>query len=198
IDTLIGPATAGGVLTGMGAAATWSLGTTDAYKSTNTLTFSGFTKLTGGAVSDTFNIAGAQPVSLSGGGGIANFVFASGASVIGSIDGGTGTNGPSTLDWTNDSAALTVTLTGLGSSQGFKGTAAATIGKGWNDIDTLLGGTGANALTGLNAIATWNLPATGPDGYTSTNTLTFSGFTNLKGGTVSDTFNIAGTQPVSL
>jgi hypothetical protein len=194
-QTLTG--SAGSSLTGINAAATWSLGTTDTYTSTNALTFSNFTQLTGGSVSDTFNIAGAQPVSLKGGGGAANFIFADGSSVTGSIDGGTGQNSQSTLDWSAYSTPLNVALTSPGTSQGFDGS-EATIGKGFADIDTLKGGTGVNTLTGINATATWDLPASGPDTYTSTSALTFTGFANLVGGTVSDTFHIAGTQPVNL
>jgi acrosin len=202
IGTLVGPATAGGTLTGLNATATWTLARTGAstYTSTNALSFSGFNNLIGEPVSDTFDIDGKQPVSLSGGGGAADFVFADGSSVTGSIDGGTGKNGKSTLDWSSDMSALHVTLIGLGRSQGFKGTEAS-IGNGFNDIDTLAGGTAAgvvNMLTGTNAKANWTLPASGPYTYVTTNTLTFTGFTNLIGGTVSDIFNIAGTQPVTL
>ena len=138
--------------------------------------FSGFEDLVGGSADDTFKLA-------------------DGTGVAGTIDGGGGAN---TLDWSAFQTARNVALTSLGGSHGFDGTEAS-IGGGFTNIDSLNGtAVAGGSLTGLDAAAAWDLPATGPDTYTSTNTLTFSGFAQLAGGTVSDTFDIAGAQPVSL
>src|SRR5262249_6794041 len=140
IDNLYAPATAGGLLTGLqNATATWTLPATglDHYAittSNQTINFTGFTRLAGGTNRDTFKIAGTQPVSLAGGGGAADFIFADKAGVTGTIDGGTG---PSTLDWSAVQTARDVVLAGLGTSQGFAGT-EATISGGFTDIDTLV------------------------------------------------------------
>jgi hypothetical protein len=201
IGNLIAPATAGGTLTGMpNGIATWSLPGAldlDTYSittSSNILSFVGFTQLVGGTTADTFAITGTQPVSLKGGGGVTNFVFADGSSVIGTVDGGAGKG---TVDWSAYATSRDVKLTPPGGSHGFAGNEAS-IGGGFTEIDNLLGGTGANMLTGLNSTAIWKLPASGPNTYTSTNTLAFSGFTNLVGGSASDTFNILGSENVSL
>ena len=175
IDDLAG--STGSTLTGLPrASSTWAVNAsgTDTYSTgTDTLTFSGFANLDGGG-GDTFD-------------------FGNGAVVSGSITGG----GNSTLNWSADSTPRNVTLTGVGSG-GFSGRDAS-IGGGFTVIGTLVGPASAgSSLTGLDAAAAWDLLATGADTYTSTDTLTFSGFTDLVGGTVADTFDIAGTQPVSL
>jgi acrosin len=205
INNLVGPATAGGTLTGMNAPAGWNVDASDLmpdyYASTITLTFTGFTQLMGGTVSDTFDIVGAEAVSLTGGGGVTDFFFRDGSSVTGTIDGGAGA---SSLDWSAYSTPRNVTLTSTGASHGFAGTEAS-IGSGFDNIDTLIGPASAGGtLTGMNAAGTWNLPADnqGVEGlgfYTAANAQDgFGGFTQLVGRGPQDTFVIEGTQPESL
>jgi acrosin len=212
VETLMGGSTAADSLAGMNAAATWSLGTADTYNvstttagttTTTTLTFSGFTQLVGGTVADTFDITGAQAVSLKGGGGTSDFVFfTDGASVTGSIDGG---GGQAALNWQKYSTARKVTLIAPSFNQGFSGTEAS-IGGGFADITGMAAPNSAGGtLIGMNAFATWNLPnhlvSAASDSYAvtiSSNTLGFGGFTRLVGGSYSDTFDIAGSQPLSL
>src|SRR5262249_24883187 len=132
IDVLTGPARAGGTLIGMDAQASWSLGAINTYDSTNTLAFSGFTNLVGGTVSDTFNIFGTQNVNLYGRGRKTDFSFnKKGASVTGSIDGG---SGESYLHWI--SSAPDVELTSAGGLHGFNGKEPS-IGGGFFNIDHL-------------------------------------------------------------
>ena len=71
--------------------------------------------------------------------------------------------------------ARQVTLTGLGSVDGFAGTEAALSG-GFTNVDGLVGGAGGDTLTGRNATATWQLAGTTQ--YVSTNTLSLTAFEN--------------------
>ena len=176
IDTLTG--NGGGTLTGEDAASTWMLdgdptyrdGTTNTVSGMpNTLNFSGFATLRGGSAADTFEIA-------------------------------TGISGITTLDGQGGADRLigdeigNVTLTGS-DDNGFAGTEDSISG-GFNGIDTLTGTGGT--LTGENAASTWMLDGdpTYRDGTTNTvsgmpNTLNFSGFATLRGGSAADTFEIA-------
>jgi hypothetical protein len=166
-----------------------------------TLEFGGFTKLVGAdPISDAFQIAGTHQVSLSEGSADMFVSFADGASITGSIDGGAGF---SVLFWSAESTAPQVALTAIAPYVGFAGTEAS-IGLGFTDISLLIGSTAAGGtITGLDAAATWNLPADnqGTEGlgfYSSAlglNQIAFGGFTDLVGGGISDTFLIAGTQP---
>jgi hypothetical protein len=204
IDLLVASGPAGGKLTGVSSAvAIWSLLASgfNSYAistSNNTLTFISFTQLIGGRITDTFNIAGTVFVGLSGGGGATDVVFADNATVAGTIDGGTG---PSTLDWSAYSTPRKVALSAPGFSHGFTGVEAS-IGGHFTDIGTLVApATAGGTLTGMNAVATWNLPASGLDTYAvalRSDALSFSGFTQLVGGGYSDTFHIVGAHPVSL
>src|SRR5262249_32471666 len=106
------------------------------------------------------------------------------ATVSGAIDGGTGSD---TIDWSAYTTARTVTLTGLGTTDGFKGTEASVAG-GFDNIDGLTGSGAANDnLIGVNANAIWN-GATNqypPLGHT----LVFGGFETFTGGTAIDTLD---------
>jgi hypothetical protein len=110
------------------------------------------------------------------------------------INGGAGVN---TLDWSAYTTGRTVTLTGLGGTTGFNGTEAS-VGGGFQNINALVGaGSGANSLTGINAVATWAISAANGGTYTSTNALTFSTFQNVTGGTGADTFTLSGTGQIT-
>ena len=65
-------------------------------------------------------------------------------------------------------------------------------------IDSVVGATGqSNTLTGLNAASTWTVTAADAGSYTSTNTLAFSAFPNLTGGTNTDSFVFSNAATVS-
>ena len=191
VDALVG-GTAVDTLTGLNAAATWELDGTDRYLGTNVAGFSGFENLVGGSEADTFAISGAQTANLTGGAGTDTFQFANGASLTGTMDGGAAAD---TLDLTAATTAQTVTLTGLGSTDGFVGIHAAVTSE-FTNIDALVGGTATDTLTGLDAAATWTVAGTNT--YSSTNTLTFSGVENLGGGSGVDTFTVSGAQTANL
>jgi hypothetical protein len=114
-------------------------------------------------------------------------VFDVDATLTGSID---GEGGADTLqgDLIDD-----VVLTGSDAA-GFDGTEADVTG-GFDGIDILTGDGGT--LTGENVDSTWELDGT-PTYNDGTNTLSFSGFANLQGGTMFDQFNISAASPFSL
>ena len=176
LQTLTGSAVAGSTLTGLNGDATWSLGVggKDSYTevgSGQTLAFSNFDNLTGGSGKD-------------------DFVFADGVTVNGMIDGGAGSD---TLDFSAVTTAQNVTLTGLGGTDGFAGTEAAISG-GFTNIDQVIGSATATpqTLTGTNLDAVWTLGVGGADTYAvGANTLAFSNYQNLTGGSGKDDFVVA-------
>ena len=176
MQTLTGSGVTGSTITGLNANATWDLGAgaNDSYTqvgSGQTLAFSGFFNLTGGSGAD-------------------DFVFTDGVTVNGVIDGGAGAN---TLDFSADTTAQNVTLTGLGGTDGFAGTEAAVSG-GFTNINAIIGSATASpqTLTGANLNAVWSIAASGADSYTvGANTLAFTNYQNLTGGTGNDQFVFA-------
>ena len=134
--------------------ALWDLDADPTYSNgAQTLEFTAFEQLTGGSGADTFSVSGAQTATLGGGAGADTFQFSNGAVLTGGIEGGAD---PDTLDYAAATTARQVTLSGLGSVDGFAGTEAALSG-GFTNIDALVGGTGSDTLTGLNAAATWDV-----------------------------------------
>ena len=118
----------------------------------NTVAFNGFEHLDGQAGND-------------------RIILNDGASVSGSVDGGTGSD---SLDYTNYTRAVTIDLE-----------AATATGARIHNIETLIGGSGSNTLTGTNNNDTITL--TGSD-TGSINTLNFIGIENHGGGAGDDTF----------
>ena len=106
LDSLVG-GRGTDTLTGLDTAATWQVGATDLYTSGNSLSFSGFENLAGGAASDTFLISGKPTANLSGGAGADTFQFADKATLTGTIDGGAGSD---TIDWSAYKSARPVQL----------------------------------------------------------------------------------------
>ena len=192
IDTLLG-GNGSDVFTGADAPSTYAISTSSTYTlGGKTLSFSGFETVNGGAENDLFIITGANNVSLNGNGGADQFVFGNGASVQGGIDGGTGAD---VLDLSAYTTPRSVTLTGLGDIDGFNGNALV-LGGAFRNINVLRGGAGAaDTLTGMNAAAVFDLAA---GTYTSTNTLSYSGFENLVGGSDTDVFLINGSVSCNL
>jgi len=123
-----------------------------------------------------------------------NFIFQAGATLPNgsTLDGDDGYN---TLDYSGFESARNVTLTGLGSLTGTPGVMDAgfagyeftdSVTVNFDNVDQLLGTAFTDLLTGRNAGAGWQLDGT--DQYLSSNTLDFSYFENLTGGTDVDTF----------
>ncbi len=215
VNTLVGSA---GVdaLTGLDAAASWEVrgdGAVYEYISTNTLLLSAFEDLSGGDGDDRFNIAGDHGGNLFGAGG--DDVFAINAVLTGNIDGGAdndrfdfnggrvtgsidGRGGSDVLDYTRLSTPAGVILESLGAIDGFSGRAGGVDG-GFENVNTLVGSAGVDALTGLDAAASWEVRGDGAVyEYISTNTLLLSAFEDLSGGDGDDRFNIAGDHSGNL
>jgi hypothetical protein len=176
IATLIGDG-ATSTLTGPNATTAWGINGTNTGSITSGPAFSAFANLTGGSGADTFAFTG--------------------GSVSGSIDGGAGAN---TIDYSAAAGPTAIALTGMGSSVGFAGTAPFITGS-FTNISTMLaaGGT-SNSLLGLNATATWTVDEAGGNlTYVSGGqTLAFSNFQLLTGGSVADTFTVVSTEAGSL
>lgn len=180
-------------LTGIDATAAWSIDGTNEYTSTNTLSFSGFENLSGGTQVDTFTITGSQSHNLAGNSGNDVFAFADGATLTGTIDGQAGSD---RLDYSLYTSSINVTLTVLGSFDGHQGTESSISG-GFDNINQVIAGSGtADQLTGRNAAATWSIGTS--NNYGSTNSLGFSSFEQLQGGSESDLFTITGNQTVDI
>ncbi len=145
-------------LIGPNQANTWTLTGSNAGTLDGLITFTGIQNLTGGSGADAF-------------------AFGDGASVSGTIDGGAGAN---TLDFSRRTAAVTVTLVAGGTNK-------ATATGGWTNIATVVGASATtNTLIGPGATNTWDV--TGDNAGTLNGTVAFSGFQNLTGGTMNDTF----------
>jgi hypothetical protein len=197
-------------LTGPDTVNTWRITGLGAGTLNSTITFSGFQNLIGGSAADTFilsngagvtgtidggggnntlvgpntattwNITGtnAGTVSsgastsfvniqnLTGGSGADTFIVSDGAGVSGIIDGGGGSN---TLDYSAYTTAVTVNLQ-----------------TNVVNMQTLIGGSGANTLVGPNTDTIWNI--TSQNAGTLSGGISFTAFQNLIGGSGADTF----------
>ena len=173
----------------------------------------------GGAGADTFTLAGAVTGSLSGEGGGDTFNLNSGSSVDGNISGGDGVdtfnlNGgtvtgtvdggidSASLNFSNISDTLTITLGGTPDATGFGGsvdTGAGSVTFSFSSVNSITGGMGnGDTLAGLDAEAIWTLGAS--DSYVSNDdsnikrTLKFSALENMQGGSAVDIFNVGGVH----
>ncbi len=124
--------------------------------------------------------------NLTGGSGVDTFVVSLGGSLQGAIS---GLQGDDTLDLSAVVGA-SATITAL-NADGATLSPVTSIGGGASGINVLTG-QGTGTLTGEDTDRTWNLNA-GATGKTYTdglNTLTFSDFATLQGGSGADTFNV--------
>ncbi|MCG8324718.1 MAG: ABC transporter C-terminal domain-containing protein [Thiotrichales bacterium] len=163
-------------LEGINANADWNLAATandGTYDSTNMLDWVDFNNLTGGTMDDSFN-------------------FMTGSSMTGTIDGGvTGTN--DVLDWSAFNADVSITLAAPGTDNGFQGTTATGIGTGYDNINAIVGDAGqSNTLIGDNVASSFNISGADIGTYTGGNTLGWTGFGNLTGGSMDDDFDFTG------
>ena len=116
------------------------------------------------------------------------FIFVDGASVVGNVDGKSGTD---TLDFSAMTAARNVVLTSIGSVDGFNGTANG-IGGTFNNINNVIASSAnSDTLTGANLVTQWSLSAIS-NTLSAISQLTFSNFETLQGGSAVDTFSITG------
>ena len=146
-----------------------------------TADFAGFANLIGNTMSDTFTVNDTAGIS-------------------GIYDGGTGND---TIVLTPYTTAATVTLSGLGNTDGMRGqiNAGATGIGDFDNIEVIIGTGNPDTLTGLDMDATWTIDGntTGLIGGITTEryaaggrSLDFSnGFSTLSGGNLADTFNIS-------
>ena len=123
--------------------------------------------------------------NLTGGSGADTFTFEDSGEISGTLEGGMGTDH---LDHSSRTDAIRVTLT-ASDAMGFDGRATAT--DGFSGIDRLSGGTGIDRLTGHNAAAAWTLGAAGNSYAVGNQSLVFSNFENLIGGSMADTFTLS-------
>jgi Ca2+-binding RTX toxin-like protein len=124
---------------------------------------------------------------LSGGNGDDNFVFANGAAVSGLVEGVGGTD---TLDLSAYTSPRTILLQGLDPGGVFFGDAPGVVGQSFFTMESVIGGFMNDTLRGRNVAANWSIDGTNT--YTAGGqTLAFSSFENLEGGTNSDVFLLA-------
>ena len=153
--------------------------------------------LAGGAGNDAFNIAINATAILQGGGGNDSFNFTgNGVVLTGSVDGQAGSD---TLGYSGYSSSVSLTLTSSGGN-GFTGNGTGLAGAGtFNGIESITGGQGSDSLTGQTADNNWAVTNTLSVTVPSTNqTLNFSSFESLIGGSLVDTFSVTGVRTVSL
>ncbi len=144
--------------------------------SLNGMQFVGVTHLVGGALTDLFV---AKPTGR----------------LDGTIDGSTGTD---TLDEGDFTTSREIVLLGPGLIDGYDGFEFQSPGWNFRNINTLRGSSATDTLSGANRLADWTL-ATGGGVYSSGNSIQFTSFENLTGGSLDDTFRVhATTQPVTL
>ena len=124
--------------------------------------------------------------NLVGNTGVDNFIFLSGGSYAGNLN---GAGNEDVLNYSAYGSNANVILTALGSMDGFAGTTTG-LGGTFTNLDILIGGAGTDSLTGMNATAIWELD--GSDRYfVGTNDFEFSAVENLIGGAGVDTFVFA-------
>jgi hypothetical protein len=148
--------------------------------------FSGIENLTGTAGINTFSFEAGGSLSGTASGLGGDDIFDMNSGTAANIDGGAGED---ELDLEDAAVSVTVTLTALGSLDGFAGN--ATTVTGFDNIDEVAGGAGTDTLVAsIAAGGTFAIGANGDGTYTSTNTLTFDDFQNLTGGAGDDTFDV--------
>jgi len=187
-------------LTGINAAATWTIDGTNDYVSGNTtLAFSSVGNLFGGSGIDTFNVTANHTGNLNGAGGVDVFNLSGTVVISGIIDGGSS----ATLNYSGYATARIFTLTGFGPIDGFQGSEPSLTG-GFLNITSLVGTSGPDSLTGIDTEATWTIDGTNEFQCTfalacpNLNTLAFSAIEGLNGGSSVDTFTISANHTGNL
>ena len=138
------------------------------------------------ATVDFFNIE-----NLNAGGGDDQFVFQTGGSLSGFIDGGAGTD---IADYSAIATPVSVSLPTIGGTDGFD-IAEASVAGNLTNINAVVGGTATDTLIGVNGNNTWTY-TTADVGSMQTSlggapVLLFNSFENVTGGNQNDTFDIS-------
>jgi Ca2+-binding RTX toxin-like protein len=160
---------------------------------TGTGGFANIETLIGGAASDTLigaNIVNIWNATANNAGDIgAAFTFTS----IENLVGGSASD---TLDFSAFNSARVITVSGVGSVDGFAGTEASLSG-GFNNMNVLVGGTASDTLIGANIVNTWNVTANNAGNVNII--FAFTSIENLVGGSASDTLNFSNLlSPISV
>ncbi|HUV15159.1 MAG TPA: calcium-binding protein, partial [Pelolinea sp.] len=174
-------------LKGKNANAVFELDGSDRYISESTdIAFSGYDILRGGSKRDTFQIMAPIFYELQGKDGNDEFIFADGALLSGSVDGGDDAN---MLDYSQVTSQVFVQLTALGNRTGFDGLNSMLSG-GFSNISTIIGGSGlVDTIEGMDQPSKWIITENLVDIYESGGRqLNFSLFENLQGGLGNDAF----------
>ena len=202
MNTIRGGMDNGDTLTGLDAAADWTLGDMDSYVIDDsgtdiTLMFSSLETIVGGSMADTFTINRAYTGSIMGKGGADTFNLESGGSVSMDISGGAGADefnfnggtvsgtvvgaaGDDVLDFSMlTSSAVMITLSGdPDTTNGFSGYVAGAV---------TLGNSGTNGFTGINHVV--GSGSTSADSFTGVDgASTFSLVES--GGSAADTYSV--------
>ncbi|MFP6764082.1 MAG: hypothetical protein VB858_10695, partial [Planctomycetaceae bacterium] len=189
INTITASGQSSDELIGLNSNSTFGLDGTPTYVSgTETLNLGAFEIFTGNVGQDAFQVSGTQTVTANGGGGSDTLVLADAAVLNGVFTGGSGTD---TIDFSAYSSPLTMTLPGLGATDGFQVTAAGVLGMAASDVNAISGGTGFDNITGQATDSTWTIGAT--DTYTTAGrSLTLDEVEVRLGSSGVDTFTIQG------
>ncbi len=221
VNNFVGSAATGDSLTGINVDSSWAVGPTSAYQASGVqINFSAFEDLIGQNGIDAFTVIGTNTLNITGAGGADTVTLSSMASLTGTVSLGIGNDRLTlgdqasitgtvaadadldTLDLATTTQAQTITLTAANVVDGgFNGTLMATgggISGGFTSFDAVIGGSGDDTLTGISANATWNINTTTSTYLAGTQTLTFSGIDNAVGGTMVDTFQVAGPVTIDL
>ncbi len=161
ITNIVGSTLGGDSLIGNNGTSTWTINGTNAGS------------VTYGATTISFSAI----ENLYGGTGNDTFAFVTGGSVAGIISGGAGTN---TLDFSADANPITVNL---------QTNTVSGIGGTFSGFQNIIGSSiGSDTLVGANTNNIWTI--TGANSGNINNTFSFTGFQNLTGGTLNDTFRL--------
>jgi hypothetical protein len=145
----------------------------------------------GGSGDDLFDLNTNTGADYLGGADDDTFAIADGVVAAGTIDGGTGA--ADSLNLSEYSTSRSVSLL-ASDADGYDGTEAS-VSNGFSNINNVQASASgsSDALTGLDAAATWQVSGDTNNSYSSNgNTLGFENFEILNGGTAADTFQLGG------
>jgi subtilisin family serine protease len=206
VDSIVA-GTAADTLTGPALAANWTVSGTNIgtlVSSVSTINFSGVENLTGGTLVDSFVIAGSGSLTgtINGGTGVdvlnltakstaLDYRLATAPSIPGVLGGYVGLEqvqsnsvGGSKVTGSNAATAWSISNTGQ----------IVVGGVTYFGVDSIVAGTAADTLTGPALAANWTVSGTNIGTLVSSvSTINFSGVENLTGGTLVDSFVIAGS-----
>ncbi|MFZ5946326.1 MAG: stalk domain-containing protein, partial [Bacillota bacterium] len=147
----------------------------------------------GGMGNDTFLINSDSALSLYGDEGNDIFRLADGVVLKGKLDGRSGND---ELDFSSYTTARNVILTAIGTIDGFNGVDGILTG-GFYNIDSIIGGSADDRITGINQSATFTLDDTATY-QRGSHSLIFSQFEIIVGGSNDDIFRIHGIRTYQL